>query len=150
HPDTSAVAAPPVAQQALTHLPLTFAQNAGQTDPSVQYLAHGPGYTLFLGSTDTTLLLPRPQTVPTNPTPPVPDALRLHLVGARPDTLAAGQDLLPGKANYFLGNDPSAWRTNIATYGQVVLPNVYPGIDLSYAANARQQLEYTFTVHPGA
>src|SRR6266516_2962313 len=32
-------------------LPMQFEKNAGQTDPQVEFLAHGPGYTLFLTPT---------------------------------------------------------------------------------------------------
>src|SRR5688500_10696516 len=35
-------------RQAFGRLPLTFEANHGQTDPHVQFLARGPGYTLFL------------------------------------------------------------------------------------------------------
>jgi hypothetical protein len=36
------------ATHAFARLPLAFEVNKGQTDASVKYLAHGPGYTLFL------------------------------------------------------------------------------------------------------
>src|SRR5438046_8317573 len=32
-------------------LPMQFEKNAGQTDPQVEFLARGPGYTLFLTPT---------------------------------------------------------------------------------------------------
>ena len=60
-----------------------------------------------------------------------------------------GLDELPGKSNYFIGNDPAKWRTNVPTYAKVRYENVYPGIDLVYYGNQRQ-LEYDFVVAPGA
>ncbi len=56
---------------------------------------------------------------------------------------------LPGKANYFLGNDPTKWRTNVPTYARVHYQDLYPGIDLIYYGNQRQ-LEYDLVVRPGA
>ena len=56
---------------------------------------------------------------------------------------------LPGKVNYFLGNDPAMWRTGIPTYAKVVYEDVYPGVDVTSYGNQRQ-LEYDFTVGPGA
>ena len=50
--------------------------------------------------------------------------------------------------NYFKGNDPTKWRTNVPTYAQARYTNVYPGIDLVYYGNQRQ-LEYDFVVAPG-
>ncbi len=64
-------------------------------------------------------------------------------------TAATGRDEQPGKVNYFLGNDPAQWHTNIATFGRVAYDDVYPGIDLVYYGN-QQQLEYDFVVAPGA
>ena len=60
-----------------------------------------------------------------------------------------GADLLPGKSNYFLGNDPSQWHTNVPNYRKVAEHAVYPGIDLIYYGT-QSQLEYDFVVAPGA
>ncbi|MGD0695218.1 MAG: SBBP repeat-containing protein, partial [Terriglobia bacterium] len=75
--------------------------------------------------------------------------LRLKLLGA--NSLAKGSGLaeLPGKSNYFIGNDASKWRTNVSSYAKVRYQNVYPGTDLVYYGNQRQ-LEYDFVVKPGA
>jgi len=78
-----------------------------------------------------------------------PDAIRLQLVGANPAAKVAGLDELPGKSNYFIGNDPKKWRTNVANYAKVRYAGVYPGVDLVYYGNQRQ-LEYDFVVAPGA
>ncbi len=78
--------------------------------------------------------------------------IRLRLAGAKPNAEVSGQDELPGKVNYFIGNDPKKWRTNVPTYAKVKYRNVYPGIDLVYYGNgsAGGQLEYDFNVAPGA
>ena len=55
----------------------------------------------------------------------------------------------PGKAHYFIGNDPTKWRTHVPTFGRVHYRDVYPGIDLTFYGNQRQ-LEYDFIVGPGA
>jgi hypothetical protein len=73
----------------------------------------------------------------------------MKLVGANPKAKVVGLDELPGKSNYFLGNDPKKWRTNVANYRKVKYADVYPGIDLVYYGNQRQ-LEYDFVVTPGA
>ena len=93
------------------------------------------------------------------PTPKTPDSrpqtldsgliLRLQLVGANPTPQVAGLEELPGKVNYFLGNDPTQWCTSLPTYTKVKYQNVYPGVDLVYYGN-QGQLEYDFVVAPGA
>ncbi len=72
-----------------------------------------------------------------------------NLVGAASNAKAVGEDPLPTKVNYFIGNDPKKWQTNVKTYARVRYQNVYPGIDLLYYGNNRQ-VEYDFLVSPGA
>jgi hypothetical protein len=69
--------------------------------------------------------------------------------GANPHAEVVGLDQLPGIVNYFIGGDPSTWRTNIPTYQKVAYKNVYPGIDLVYYGD-QGQLEYDLIVAPGA
>ena len=146
--------------------PLSFEANQGQTDSRVKFLSRGPGYTMFLTSDEAVLRLtqsgdkPVPRVIDAHATgfaPPAANArtlareaiVRMKLVGARPNPKVLGQDELPGKVNYFLGNDPSKWRANVPTYARVHYEGVYPGIDVVYYGNQRQ-LEYDFVVQPGA
>ena len=75
--------------------------------------------------------------------------LRIKWVGASPKAKAVPAEELPTKANYFIGNDPAQWRTQVPTFGKVRYQLLYPGIDLVYYGNQRQ-LEYDFVVAPGA
>src|SRR5229473_2362942 len=52
--------------------------------------------------------------------------------GSRPQGEVSGLDQLPGRSNYFIGNDPAKWRRNVAQFARVRYSNVYPGIDLVY------------------
>ena len=94
---------------------------------------------------------PRTQSLIQNPKSQIQNEfVRLRLVGARPDAEVMGRAELPGKVNYFIGNDPKKWRTNVPTYAKVAYRDVYPGIDLVYYGNQGGQLEYDFIVAPGA
>ena len=44
--------------------------------------------------------------------------LRMRLVGANARAKVTGLEELPGKSNYFIGNDPKKWRTNVPNYAQ--------------------------------
>ncbi|MGH7812425.1 MAG: hypothetical protein ACREQI_00275 [Candidatus Binataceae bacterium] len=68
------------------------------------------------------------------------EVLRMRLIGANRHAQAIGLDALPGKANYFIGNNPKQWHTNIPTYAKVELKNVYPGIDLVYYGGSASDL----------
>jgi hypothetical protein len=80
---------------------------------------------------------------------PAPHALRMRLVGSNPKARVIGLDKLPGRSNYFIGNDPANWRTNVPNYLKVKCKNIYPGIDLIYYGNHRR-LEYDLVIAPGA
>jgi hypothetical protein len=73
----------------------------------------------------------------------------MKLVGANPHAKVSGLEELPGKSNYFIGNDPKKWRTNVPNYAKVKYAYVYPGVDLVYYGN-QGKLEYDFVVQPGA
>jgi hypothetical protein len=119
----------------LLTLPMSFEANHGQTSPSVKFLSHGEGYTLFLTG-DSAIFRLRASGL-----------LRMKLAGAQSARIS-GAKPLPGKVNYFIGNDPAKWSTGIATYGKVEYKQVYQGIDLVYYGQQRQ-LEYDFVVSPG-
>ena len=123
-------------------LPLSFETNEGQQDPQVQFLSRGRGYNLFLTPQEAVLALTKPEATEST-------VVRVRLVGANPAAMLTGEQELPGKANYFIGNDSAKWRTSVPTYARVRYANLYPGIDLVYYGNQRQ-LEYDFVVAPGA
>ena len=127
-------------------LPLHFEANRGQTDDRVRFLARGRGYDLFLTSTESVLVLRKPE--PGSPGTSPSRSLRMALRGANPDPTAVGREELPGKSHYFIGNDPKRWRTDIPQYARAEYRDVYPGVSLAYYGN-QGQLEYDFIVSPG-
>jgi len=150
------------AREAYGNLPLGFEVNLGQADSAVQFLSRGSGYGLFLSSTEAvfSLSIPsrrnaEPQTLgfrkairgdqPSSQT----SVLRMQLLGGNPAPHLEGSNEVSGKSNYFIGNDPEKWRTNVANYARVTYQDVYPGVDVVYYGNHRQ-LEFDFVIAPGA
>lgn len=143
-------------------LPLGFEANQGQTDGQVQFLAHGQGYTLFLTAREAVFafrppaahrqrhrsLKPRPG-AGQDPPETARAVVRMQLLGANLAPQVVGLDEQPVKINYFRGNDPQQWPTNVPTYAKVHYTAVYPGVDLVYYGQAGH-LEYDFLVAPGA
>src|SRR5579871_6957534 len=76
--------------------------------------------------------------------------VQLRLVGANSAVEANGVGELPGKTNYFLGNDLGKWRINVPNYSKVEFRDVYPGVDMVFYGDQAGQLEYDFIVNPGA
>ena len=154
------------AQQDLLHaygrLPLHLEPNLGQADPEVSFLSRGNGYTLFLTrSAEAVIVLEKNRKKPhaamlrdklaegRTYEQCSRELLRLRLVGAKSNSQAEAIEQLSGKANYFIGNDPRKWRTNVPLYGRVEMHDLYPGIDVAYYGN-QQQLEQDIIVAPGA
>jgi len=140
-------------------LPLGFEANHGQTDAQVKFLSRTSEYTLFLTGNEAVLTLSghKAETKAAHaqkhqkpmPAPKAGGVLRMKLRNANPATRVTGVDELAGTSNYFIGNDPAKWRTNVPTYAKVKYEGIYSGIDLVYYGNQRQ-LEYDFIVAPGA
>jgi len=131
--------------------PLTFEANVGQADGQVKFLSRGPGHTLSLTATEAVLEVWPEDSRRADRTrqSTAPAVLRMKLAGANPAPRIEGLELLAGKSNYFIGNDPSKWRTNVPNYAKVRYAAVYPGVDLVYHGDQRR-LEYDFIVSPGA
>ncbi len=134
-------------------MPLFFEPNQGQTDPQVKFLARGSHYGIFLTANEAVLKLQSParstQRTATSAQLPAVAVVRMKLEGASSAASVSGVDQLPGKSSYFIGNDPSRWRSGIPQFGRVEYKSVYPGINLIYYGN-EGHLEYDFRVSPSA
>jgi uncharacterized protein (TIGR03437 family) len=118
------------------NLPLSFEENRGQADASIRFISHVAGYKLYLTNRKALMDWSGAR-------------LTLNVIGSKTDSKAEGWNALPGKSNYFIGDDPNNWRTDIPNYSSVRYREVYPGVDLIYYGNQRQ-LEYDFVVEPRA
>ncbi len=142
--------------QKVVKLQIPFVENQGQIpDEQIRFYAKTFGGTAFvtdkgemiysfpagrsLGALDDYSLRHRPTTDLT---------IKESLVGA-PLAAPRGIEAAQTKINYFTGNDPAKWRTNLMTYNSVSLGEVYPGIEVSLKAQGKN-LEKVFVVKPGA
>ncbi len=138
-------------------LGLSFVPNVGQTDPIVRFQVESLGGKLFFTPGEIVLALP---TVDQSPAP-IPgerniltrtvylNVVRVRFQAASPTAEMTGTELLPGLVNYFIGNDPRKWHTNLPTYAGILYQELYPGINLRYDGTDGL-LKATFLVAPGA
>jgi hypothetical protein len=155
-------------REAYGNLPLSFEENRGQTAREVRYVAHGGRYELFLTSQEAVVALRPSGHLDFSPRHRFATlramresrrkarqgdrqmtVMRLQLEGGNPQPQITATDLQPGKVNYFIGNDPKKWHTDVPTYAKVKYVGVYPGVDLVFYGRERR-LEYDFVVAPGA
>jgi hypothetical protein len=155
-------------QASFAALPLAFEENKGQTDSQVEYMARGNGYTLFLTANDAVFSLSsastasRMSTIRRGTQPRANNlhkqndtqkdstaVIRMQLAGGNALAKVSASGQLPGKSNYFIGNDPSKWQKDVAHYARVSYQDVYPGINLAFHG-AQRQVEFDFVVAAGA
>ena len=138
---------------------LRFEPNQGQTDSRVKFLSRNSNYNLFLTNDEAVFTLSDSQTDSKTPTrrlfsfshrnkPRKQTVLRMHLVGAHPNAVTAA-DQIPGRTNYYIGNDPKSWVQNVPQYARVNYDNVYPGVDMTFYGN-QHAFEFDLVVKPGA
>ncbi len=133
-------------RQAVLAQPQSFEPNRGQVGSGVDFISHGPGYTLSLATEEADLQLVAPSSARSQAQT---TTLRMKWLGANKHASAEGTELQTGRSNYLIGNNSSLWRTDVPHYGRVRYHDVYPGIGVAYYGN-HQQLEYDFMLAPNA
>lgn len=163
---TPALSARGRVQASLATLPLAFEANQGQTDPTVKYMARGNGYTVFLTANDTVFAMQSSsqastaraaskhevvpdKTAPKAATKDQTAAIHMHVVGGNAQAQIAAGTQLPGRSNYFIGNDRRQWHSDVPQFARVSYRDVYPGVSLAFYG-VQKQLEFDFIVAPGA
>lgn len=120
---------------------LPFIENAGQTDPTVKYLARTFAGAVYV--TDAELVY-----AVTDRAKARGVALHEHFVGGSASLSPVGGERLDAVTNHFVG-EGSAWRAGVAAYKSVALGEVWPGVSVELRAYQRN-VEKLFYVSPGA
>jgi hypothetical protein len=77
--------------------------------------------------------------------------LTAKFVGANPNPEFIAEGQIEYKCNYFIGNEPSKWYTDVPNYEAITLKDIYPGVDLKYSGRrGTGQAAYEFIAAPGA
>jgi len=124
----------------LGRLPLCFEANHGQANAAASFIAHGRDSEFLISPAGAQFIL-RQTTGKTA-------FAQMQFAGANPTATISGTAELSGKANYLIGNNPVQWQAGVATFAQVRVENIYPGVNVVYYGNGRQ-LEYDFNLAAG-
>jgi hypothetical protein len=125
------------ARTLMSRLPARFERHE-EKGGDVAFIARGYGHQLQLSCDEAVLAPAQGERAP----------VRMRVVGAQRCT-ARGEGARSSSTNYFIGSDPTQWRTNVPSYEKARFNDVYPGIDLVYYGTG-EHLEYDFIVAPGA
>ncbi len=138
-----------------------FVRNQGQWDASVRYRADIPGGYLLLKEKslmyvffEANALVSRHAMGGNSAAARTSDMVNGHAVevlfeGANTAIQVKEEHPNAVKCNYYIGNDPNRWATNVPTFGEIIYRDVYPGIDFKMYA-FRETLKYEFLVAPNA
>lgn len=135
---------PEIRDLAVPETSLVFEENAGQTDSSVRFLSRSSSSAVFVKPGGMTLVLAAPRAGGGRDM----RSVVMRLAGSAANAPVAGEGLLPGKSNYFVGADPAAWRRDIPHYQRVRVKDAWPGIDTVYYSTADREYEFDFVVAP--
>src|SRR5215475_1256569 len=150
-PRTSAPPTTAEVTERLTHLAVPFVENAGQSDPRVAYYAPTFAGTVFVtGEGEVVYALPaaghRAQAERLEE-PASGWTLTESFVDGHP--MPVGAHPAATHMSVFVGDDRARWQPDVASYADVALGRVWPGISVTLAAHGKQ-VEKVFTVEPGA
>jgi hypothetical protein len=155
-----AASTPPTAQS-LSQMPLTFTENMGQWDDRVLFRTNAGGATMWFTGEGVTYQFTRTISRSDDSASSSYDPLSLEqdsieqlvltarFVGANPNPEVLAEGLTEYICNYFVGNDPSKWHTDVTNHEAITLKDIYPGIDLKYSGG-EGQATYEFIIAPGA
>lgn len=143
-------------------IPLYFIPNEGQLDEAALFYAKTSRYTLWLTKEglvfDSTRKIGEESTGPTRRNPFEIDnagdvqhereVSKLVFLRANRSLEVIPADITEHKVNFFIGNDPLSWRSNIQTSKSVLYKEIYPNIDLK-VYGLEKRIEYDFVVKPG-
>ena len=131
------------AREALQSAPLMFIENVGQFDPAARFQVRGGSGALWLAENALWITVVEPgsegaeergpeQQSPraSAPQPRKGVNLRLSFVGADPSPRLEPFNPVETSVNYFLGDDPEEWRSNVPVWRGVHYVDLYPGVDL--------------------
>ena len=136
-PSVASAQSAAIQRQMLT-APLQFEENRGQAPAQYDYVSRGRECSVLLRADEARVVLPVKSGMA---------QASLKLAAASADIKGVALAPLPGKINYFKGQDSGKWVKEVATNGRIKYAGIYPGIDLVYYGS-QQKLEYDFVVAP--
>lgn len=133
------------AKAKIATIEIPFIANLGQLSEPIAFYANTFGGTVFV-TDEGTLVYALPKEGGEDSMRDL--VLREELVGGIVQRIAGTGESVT-QVNYFKGNDPSQWCSNIPTYQSVNFGEVYEGIELELKAHGNN-VEKLFVIQPGA
>ncbi|KAA9340071.1 DUF7948 domain-containing protein [Adhaeribacter soli] len=138
---------------------LEFIQNRNQWNKQIKFRAELPAGQLYLKQTGLVYNFIDPAGIPNHnhqekTVAKGEEKVKAHaytvdFLQANPKALLSGTGKTEGYRNYFLGNDPDSWASDVPAYQEITYQELYPGIDLKFYEH-KKKLKYDFILQAGA
>jgi gliding motility-associated-like protein len=139
-----------------------FVENKGQWDAQILFKYEFPGGAVFLESQKIIYALSDPEALTKLHNPQKgknalgdDELISMHAYAvlfenSQMPSAVYGVQKQSHHRNYFVGQDPEKWQSEVGLYRQVIYKDLYPGIDLRFYIHQEQGLKYDFIVQdPG-
>ncbi|MDR0927137.1 MAG: SBBP repeat-containing protein [Ignavibacteria bacterium] len=141
-------AVPLLAQQSMH--PYAFVENKGQWHSDVRYMFKNSNYYAWVTDFGIVYNYYHFSTTNTGDTILSGDVIRMAFRNNSKYSYTASSPLIT-KYNYFYGNDPEQWATDVSLFSEVMATDVYRNVDVRYYIDSSNgyNLRYDFIVKPG-
>jgi len=153
-------------QTAVADSPILFTENKGQWEKDILYRVQTPGGFLILKKHALLYVLYDTKNLPdrhasSHQASPEPSArqpennmilahgVEVAFENASHEVNIIAENPVVTKFNYFLGNNPDHWASDVSGYTEIVYNNIYDGINFRIFGY-ESVLKYEFIVNPGA
>ncbi|MFC1649989.1 SBBP repeat-containing protein [Candidatus Latescibacterota bacterium] len=144
-----------VLDESYGNVPVTFILNEGQFQADLWFSAEGNGDGVYTNGNypltiyNLTFDSKNPAEKVSKPAQDNYVSIRLNFFGTNSTPEITGENPVSWCSNFFIGNDPEQWVTDVPNYEAIRFHNLYEGIDLVYSSEGRR-ITYELMIHPGA
>ncbi|MEA1981019.1 MAG: SBBP repeat-containing protein [candidate division Zixibacteria bacterium] len=147
----------------LTKSNLHFTPNHGQFEEQIKFRSETPGATIWFTQNEVYYQLSK--ITNTEPEPNILNEfgitpnlsknkiefllIKSSFINSNSNPKISSSQITSHNSNYFIGNNPAKWKTDIPSYRQITYHDIYDGIDIKFYGNP-SKMEYDFVVSPGS
>ena len=131
---------------------ISFIENLGQWPSEVKYYGSSATGNLIVKNNEIKFCSVEPETNEEESTSGHQEAHNwgISFQNSSPNCKVISTGVLPTSYNYFIGNNASTHASGVKSFGEVIMKDLYPGIDLRLYSQGEFQLEFDWIIHPGA
>ena len=119
-------------------MPLCFVKNNGQYSSEFKYKLHTDGLNLFFSDTNVTYQFYTQQKsvdslgLSVKKINAKVNNIAVSFLNTSKDVALVGEEKLETKNNFFIGNNPEGWQSDVPLFKNLIYKNLYDHVDIKY------------------